>query len=181
MSLSLRCVVVELIHLRWDPQSPTRISYRLSARGLVDGETAADAAAALAGLTDVERPRRPVVDVLHSTSWRQEPEGTVVLSYAALPDPHPQLAATPLTGPAIVCSGDPLRPAPDGLHAHHVAAHAVRHLADLAGRDPAIAAVAAAADGSPALWQALIAVAASVPTGTHSAAHAASEGTAVAS
>ncbi|WP_380165038.1 hypothetical protein [Jannaschia sp. R86511] len=114
------------------------------------------------------------VQVLHSTSWRYEPGRGVVLTYAALPDPDPTAPGTTLVDPAVVSSGDPLRPAPDLLHGHHVVAHAVRHLAELARRDPAVRAAAGTADeAGRELWRRLTDLAPRVPTGTHEDAHAA--------
>lgn len=109
----------------------------------------------------------PGVEVLHSTSWRHEPSGRLVLTYAAGPAPGSDM--TPLVEPSVVCSGDPLTPAPPDVHAHHVAAHAARHLADLATRDPGVA--AAAATGAAEFWAALSA-ASELPTGTHTDVHA---------
>lgn len=80
--------------------------------------------------------------LVHSTSWRWDPPGVVVLTYAAVAL-EPVGQADVLVDPVIVTSGDPLRPRPDGLHDHHVVAHAVWHLAVLATRDPVVAAVAA--------------------------------------
>jgi hypothetical protein len=72
--------------------------------------------------------------VLHSTSWRWEPPGVVVLTYVAVvEDLGPDLDV--LVNPLVVTSGHPLRPRPDGLHEHHVVTHAVRNLAFLAARD----------------------------------------------
>lgn len=109
----------------------------------------------------------PVAGVCHSTSWRFEDADTLVLTYAATPD----LAGSggdQLGEPAIVSSGDALRPAPAQLHAHHIAAHAVRHLAYLARHDPALA---TAQRLHPELWQALADLAGRTPTGTHACAH----------
>jgi hypothetical protein len=107
--------------------------------------------------------------VSHSTSWRDE-DGTLVLTYAVV------RAAGPVSGPevvleepAVVCSEDARRPAPPVLHGHHVVAHAVRHLSDLAGRDPV---VAAALRHLPALSRALRAAALSTPVAPHAEAHA---------
>lgn len=108
------------------------------------------------------------VEVLHSTSWRYEPEGVVVLTYVAAPVP-----VTPgmrrLVEPSVVCSGDPLVPGPDQMHAHHVVAHGVRHLSDLLDRDPAISA-AAASSARTAFW-CLVRATREVPTDTHADAH----------
>lgn len=107
------------------------------------------------------------VKVTHSTSWRWEP-GTVVLTYIAVPDPHP-VGATPLLAPSIVCSEDPLKPSPAALHAHHVAAHAARHLALLLQSDPT---VASAAQDFGAELDALVAATLTIPVGIHAQAHA---------
>lgn len=89
----------------------------------------------------------------HSTSWRRDGDGALVLTYAALPDPSPAEPAEPLGTPLVVAGGQPLRPAPGALAPSHVAAHAVRHLADLADRDPV---VRAAGGAGPALWGAVV-------------------------
>ncbi len=86
--------------------------------------------------------------VSHSTSWRAE-DDTLVLTYAVVPDPDRAEPALPLPHPLVVWSGDPTRPSPKGLHLHHVAAHAVRHLAGLRVTDPGVR--RAAADGDP-IW-----------------------------
>ena len=124
-----------------------------------------------------ERPDRvaltvagPEVEVVHSTSWRCEDDGRVVLTYVAVSDPDPAAGAVDLSAPAVVCSGDPLRPSPPGLHSHHVAAHAVRHLADLLHRDPGIA-EAVRTSRCPEVWQAVARVSVGMPTGTHEQAH----------
>jgi hypothetical protein len=80
-----------------------------------------------------------------------------------------------LVDPVIVTSGDPLRPRPDGLHDHHVVAHAVWHLAVLAQRDPVVGAVAADAAHGP-LFAALAGAAGVMPTATFAQAHPAAPG-----
>lgn len=168
---SVHPVVVEVLFLRHEPDLPSapgdfgELGYRVVRMPLPLGCTPDQAAAEACG---------GGVEVLHSTSWRYDPADGVQLTYVALPDPQPGLPATTLAAPSVVCSGDPLRPSPDLMHIHHVAAHAVRHLAYLADRDPGIMG-AAAASGSVALWSALAQAAATMPTGTHSAAHQAAE------
>jgi hypothetical protein len=71
----------------------------------------------------------------HSTSWRYETDGQIVLTYAVVPDPDPRADATILSGDVIPASIDPLRPAPPNLRAEHIAVHAVHHLAELSRRD----------------------------------------------
>ncbi len=88
----------------------------------------------------------------HSTSWRQERPGVLVLTYASLPDLCPDEPAEPLGAPLVVSSGQPLHPSPQRLRSSHVAAHAVRHLADLALRDPVVRALA---DRDRPLWSAV--------------------------
>ena len=80
----------------------------------------------------------------HSTSWRQDRPGLLVLTYAAVPDPCPHEAAAPLLLPLVVTGGEALHPRPVEVDPGHVAAHAVRHLADLAERDPVVREVARA-------------------------------------
>ncbi len=72
--------------------------------------------------------------VCHSTSSRFEVPGRLVLTYAALPDVHVQAIRERLTSPAVVSSGDATRPTPSEVHDHHVAAHAIRHLAHVGPR-----------------------------------------------
>lgn len=91
-----------------------------------------------------------------------------MLTYTVVPDPEPA-AGTPLREPSIVCSGDPLRPSPPVLHAHHVAAHGARHLVFLADTDPT---VRRAARQAPGLWAALRAAVHSLPVAEHGPAHA---------
>ena len=111
----------------------------------------------------------PAGAVLHSTSWRVDRPGRLVVTYAALPDPEPGRPAVPLLEPAVVVGATPLRPSPPVLHGHHVAAHAVRHLADLAQRDPVVRAAAAL---QPGLWEAVVRTAARTPAaGSHEEAH----------
>lgn len=117
----------------------------LTASGLVDGAT-----------------------LVHSTSWRHE-QGSVVLTYVALPDPQPHLSATTLHEPSVVCSGHPLVPQPPVLHRHHVAAHAIRHLAYLLDHDEAIA--RHRQQSGDGLWALIVEVAAGIPTSTHDRAH----------
>lgn len=95
--------------------------------------------------------------------------GSFVLTYAVAPDPSPQLPATPLTAPAVICSGDPIRPTPPDLHAHHIAAHAVRHLAYLADTDPAVAATDVLSTHE--LWHAIRAIGPQTPAAVHETAH----------
>ena len=79
--------------------------------------------------------------VLHSTSWRHT--GThLIVTYALFPD-----LRTEGRGPSedvqehLVAGPGPLQPTPECVAERHVAAHAVRHLADLAaGRDPHVVA-----------------------------------------
>jgi hypothetical protein len=75
-----------------------------------------------------------------------------------------------LQAPSVVCSGDPLRPAPDVLHDHHVVAHAVRHLVYLVDDDPGIATAAQDPDLAP-LWQVMRDAADEMPTDRHDRAH----------
>lgn len=147
-----------------DDGAPDEVARRLATRPAADGRSVPRA--------DGQAGPEGELELLHSTSWRFEPGNGVVLTYAALPDPDPAAPAVALLHPAVVSSGDPVRPQPDLLHPHHVVAHAVRHLVELAGRDPAVAA-AAALPWRRRTWQVMAEEAARMPTGTHAAAHAA--------
>lgn len=73
--------------------------------------------------------------VLHSTSWRHT-GSELIVTYALFPDLRAAGGGQPL-GQHLVTGPGPLRPSPPAVGDRHVAAHAVRHLADLAaGRDP---------------------------------------------
>lgn len=114
----------------------------------VTGTQLPDAVArALAGL---DGPDAPVDVVLHSTSWRHTGD-ELVLTYAVFPDPL-HLAGRPLRDHVVTGPG-PLHPTPLAVGGGHVAAHAARHLADLAGgRDPH---VTTCAQRSPHAWRVL--------------------------
>ncbi|MBB5867728.1 hypothetical protein F4553_001107 [Allocatelliglobosispora scoriae] len=90
--------------------------------------------------------------LLHSTSWRYD-DGGLILTYAALPDPHPELATTALPVDAMVTCEDPLVPSPAVIDLDAVAAHACRHLALLHATDPV---VRAAADEARPLWDVIV-------------------------
>jgi hypothetical protein len=156
-------VVVEVVLLRLAPGG--HLEHRAVAALVPSLADVDDHALALAGALASH-------GVLHSTSWRQEGD-TLVITYAALPDPHPAAPAQALLTPSVVAGSTSLRPSPEVLHAHHVAAHAVRHLADLAERDPV---VTAAAGQEPQLWAEVARTARRTPTGTHDAVHALAEG-----
>ena len=113
-------------------------------RGVLSPTTSPDERAVeLAGCT---------VGVCHSTSWRRAEPSELILTYAALPDSERHLRAEPLDAPLTVLGGAALAPTPPHLQAAHVAAHAVRHLADLAERDPVVQAQACK---DPLLWAAV--------------------------
>jgi hypothetical protein len=156
-------VLVEVVLLRLGPDG--HLEHRTVASELASPSDVDDHALALSGGLASDA-------VLHSTSWRQE-QGRLVLTYAALPDPNPAAPAQSLVAPSVVAGSTSLRPSPDVLHAHHVAAHAVRHLADLAERDPVVTAAAAQ---QPQLWAEVTRTARRTPTGTHDVVHALAEG-----
>ncbi|QFG24634.1 hypothetical protein [Actinomadura sp. WMMB 499] len=86
--------------------------------------------------------------LLHSTSWRHEPGGRVVLTYACCPDPAPGLPAVPLPDRAPIACGDgPSSPSPAAPRPAQIAAHAARHLAFLRRTDPDAAEVIASVPG----------------------------------
>ncbi|WP_117211052.1 hypothetical protein [Allorhizocola rhizosphaerae] len=119
------------------------LRYRRLVADLREGVHPDDAARALSGLTACTPG-----GVLHSTSWRYEP-GAIVLTYAALPDPRADLP-TALVQTDAVATGAPLAPSPARLDIDAVAAHACRHLAQLAVTDYGIA---GAAKAQPDLWE----------------------------
>jgi hypothetical protein len=151
-------VVVEVVLIRLRAGV---LHHRFTRRALTRDERPDDAALDLAQVGDGA--------VCHSTSWRYQ-DGRVVLTYAVVPDPQPSRSAAALTEPSVMCSGNPLRPAPADIHDHHVAAHAVRHLAYLADTDPAIAEVAAA-DPPGGCWATVRAVGGATPAAVHAVAH----------
>ena len=145
-----RAVLVEVYLLRCRPDG--LLAYRREAGPLVPGEAPDDAAGQLG-----TRPGGPgdAVAVLHSTSWRHLQDGTIVLTYAALPDPEPDRPAVPILDPGLARSADPRRPSPPQVRHAQVAAHAARHLALIADTDPLVREVL---DRSPELGRALAAL-----------------------
>jgi hypothetical protein len=105
----------------------------------------------------------------HSTSWRWDGE-RVILTYATVLPTAADATFESLPEPAIVGSHDVTHPRPPIVHGHHVAAHAVQHLADLARRDPVVRAASQRTE-TARTWAAIGAVAASIPTDAHERAH----------
>lgn len=164
-------VQIEVIFLRHNSTSRDTLAYRLARHPLLEDVTPDASAAALCHPSDAPTV---AVEVLHSTSWRHNPQTGLVLTYAALPDTRPDLPAAALHAPSVVCSGDPLRPTPALLHDHHIAAHAVRHLVYLLDHDPGVASTASHPQLA-SLWSVMRAAASSMPTGPHALAHHAAE------
>ncbi|TDC78000.1 hypothetical protein [Actinomadura sp. 7K507] len=96
-------------------------------------------------------PRDTAAHLLHSTSWRHEPAGRVVLTYACCPDPRPDLAAVPLTGRTLARGDAPASPSPDRPRTAQVAAHAVRHLEFLRHTDATARQVIESVPGLPGI------------------------------
>ncbi|WP_433235988.1 hypothetical protein [Actinomadura nitritigenes] len=117
-------VVVEVLAFRVTGEDG--LAFRTLAREL-EGGRHPDALAR--DLLDLHRDT--VAHLLHSTSWRHEPDGRIVLTYACCPDPRPDLSAVPLHDRALARGAGPASPSPDEVQVAHVAAHAVRHLAFL--------------------------------------------------
>jgi len=131
-------IVVEALALRVADRG--RWAYRHLVTSPAPGETPDEAARRLAGVpADADRT------VVHSTSWRYEPDGRIVLSYAVCPDPRPELPAAELADPRIVRGDGPASPTPGEVRPEHVAAHALGHLALLLDTDPAVRAALTAA------------------------------------
>jgi hypothetical protein len=124
------------------------LHYRVRSRDLPDGAHPDALARELAGFA----PWSPdPARLLHSTSWRFE-GGSVVLTYAALPDPQPAQASPIDPARPAPYAADPLAPALDGVGVHDAAVHACRHLAYLRQTDPVVALAAGAA---PELWESI--------------------------
>jgi hypothetical protein len=128
-------VVVELVLL---------LHYRVDSRPLAAGQHPDDVARRMSGLTACTPG-----GLLHSTSWRIV-DNTVVLTYAGLPDPAPDVGAIAVALDAMVGGAGPLLPGPTEVGIGAVAAHACRHLALLAATDQQ---VALAARAIPSLWE----------------------------
>ena len=149
-------MLVEVYLLRC--RADGRLAYRRQTTLLGPGETP-DAAAGRAATGTGSRA--DAVAVLHSTSWRHLDDGTIVLTYAALPDLEPGGHAVPIRDFTSARSADPRRPSPPGVRHQQVAAHAARHLALVASTDPLVRLVL---DRFPDLGRALAPLA-KVPAG----------------
>ncbi|MCZ4102213.1 MULTISPECIES: hypothetical protein [Streptomyces] len=131
-------VLVEALLLRYD--AVTGFAYRRLLTALGRSSAPDRAARRLAGLPDDGDHH-----LVHSTSWRADDEGAIVLTYVVHPDPDPDRPARPLADPhTIARSNRTGHPAPPDLTVDHVASHAVRHLALLESTDPVVAAFLAA-------------------------------------
>ncbi|BCJ71197.1 hypothetical protein CS0771_07410 [Catellatospora sp. IY07-71] len=133
-------VVVEVIVLS---EQAGVLYYRDLRTPVSGGAHPDDVARQLAGLSPCTEG-----GLLHSTSWRAA-EGTVVLTYAALPDLRPR-DTRPVRLDAASAGAHPLTPSPLTVDLDAVAAHACRHLALLALTDGT---VEAAARQLPRLWE----------------------------
>src|SRR6266496_2556195 len=122
-------VHVEVILLRTDEDG--RLWFRVL-RGSLDSDHPDACARRLAALPD----GGPAL--LHSTSWRYDPCGGVVLTYVAAPESRPELTARPLAEAMIAASAGPGEPTPPRVGLRNVAAHGVRHLALLLRTDPVV-------------------------------------------
>ncbi|WP_327233035.1 hypothetical protein OG349_02765 [Streptomyces sp. NBC_01317] len=135
-------VLVEALLLRHDPTEG--FAYRRLITALGGGARPDDTARCLALLAGHDEGH-----LVHSTSWRATDDGRIVLTYLIHPDPAPDLPGICLPDPGTIArSPKPGHPAPPDLRPHHVAAHAVRHLAFLARTDPAVAAHLASRSGT---------------------------------
>lgn len=121
-------VVVEVLALRVTRDGG--MAFRVLAGELDGGRHPDELARELLGLS-----RDTEAHLLHSTSWRHEPAGRVLLTYACCPDPRPDLAAVPLLDETLARGDGPARPSPGSPRIGQVAAHAVRHLAFLRHTD----------------------------------------------
>lgn len=153
-----RSVLVEVVLLRASP----RLAYRVLVGYPSTAESPDAAALRVAGLPAGAWRRTDLV--VHSTSWRYDGAGRVVLTYAVLPDPDVACPAVELASPLIARGVASARPTPARVGVDEVAAHAVRHLAFLLPTDPKVRrAVGPDADLAAALRQWEPAVAGAVP------------------
>lgn len=125
-------VSVETLMLRVGTDN--RWSYRHALTRPRRGESPDQAARRLGGVAAADRDT-----VVHSTSWRYEPDGRIVLTYAVCPDPSPWLPAIELPELEIARGAAPATPSPERVALANVVAHAVRHLAFLVAEDPVVA------------------------------------------
>lgn len=125
-------VSVETLMLR--VSTDNRWSYRQSMTEPRRGESPDAAARRLSGVTATDPDT-----VLHSTSWRYEPDGRIVLTYTVCPDPSPWLPAIEVPVLELARGEAPATPSPDRIATANVVAHAVRHLAFLMAEDPVVA------------------------------------------
>ncbi|AQZ64469.1 hypothetical protein BKM31_26100 [[Actinomadura] parvosata subsp. kistnae] len=129
-------VSVETLMLR--VSTGRRWAYRHAITQPLRGESPDAAARRLAGVAAGD----PGV-VVHSTSWRHEPDGRIVLTYAICPDPEPWRAAVEVPVLEIARGDAPATPSPERIALANVVAHAVRHLAFLMAEDPVVSGVLA--------------------------------------
>ncbi|WP_203991649.1 hypothetical protein [Sphaerisporangium rufum] len=136
---------IEILVLRVDEAGRWR--YRRLVTALRDGETPDAAVRRQAGVDAGSE-----VTVVHSTSWRYEPRGRLVLTYAVCPDPDPDEPAEAPAELRIARGAVPAGPTPEHLRLENVVAHALWHLARLLDTDPV---VAAALGATPAITHGL--------------------------
>lgn len=134
-------VAVEVLLLRLDEARVWR--YRRLVVAMEKGETPDHAVRRSCGVAAGDP-----ATVVHSTSWRYQPGGQIVLTYAVCPDPDPELPAMELTDLRLARGASPATPTPDDVQVENVIAHALRHLAHLQRTDPV---VGAALSGDAAL------------------------------
>ncbi|GIH23506.1 hypothetical protein Aph01nite_18160 [Acrocarpospora phusangensis] len=132
---------VEILALRVDEAGRWR--YRRLVTALRDGETPDEAVRRHVGVAADDQ-----ATVVHSTSWRYQPKGRLVLTYAVCPDPDPLASAEELTEFRLARGSTPAAPSPDDVQVENVAAHALRHLAHLLHSDDV---VATALNGTPSI------------------------------
>ncbi|MET8142578.1 hypothetical protein ABZU32_19910 [Sphaerisporangium sp. NPDC005288] len=128
---STATVMVETLALRAD--SSGGWSYRRLVTTPLPGENPDQAARRAAGVSAEQ-----VSVTVHSTSWRYEPSGEVVLTYAVCPDPWTHLPAVRLPYMRVARGGAPATPTPDDMTVANVVAHGIRHLAYLKVTDPVV-------------------------------------------
>lgn len=97
-----------------------------------------------------EYDNRDITTCIHSTSWRQTPQG-LILTWVVAPDPRPiNLANLPIVHKTPPRQEQLDAPGGDNIEINNVVLHAVEHLCYLAQRDEAK--FAGARTTHPELW-----------------------------
>ncbi|MFC4530734.1 hypothetical protein [Sphaerisporangium dianthi] len=131
IATSTTTVTIETLALRVDLSGSW--AYRRLVTTPLPGESPDQAARRVSGVSADQ-----TAVTVHSTSWRYEPGGEVVLTYAVCPDPWTHLPAVRLPYMRVARGGAPATPSPVDMTVANVVAHGIRHLAYLKVTDPVV-------------------------------------------